>query len=186
MSEGTVLRIRPTRLNTTRARRTAVERAFVRFPPLARALGLLTLRLPVRSRLRRFLLLRIAETAAAAVNRQDFDLLFRGLDPEVEVQLAAGLYPPDLSGHHHGHGGYRELWRKLLEVWVDLRMQPEELIDTGDRLISLTRVTARGAGSGAPIDMTMFQVFAFRDGLVVRQADVKDREEALRAAGLPE
>jgi SnoaL-like domain len=186
MSEGTVLLIRPSQLNTTRAQRTALEQVLVRFPLLARALGSLTLRLPLRSRLRRFFLLRIAETAAAAVNRQDFDLLFKGFDPEIEVKLAAGLYPPDLSGDHHGHGGYRELWRKLLEVWVDLRMQPEELIDTGDRLISLTRVTAQGAGSGAPIDITMFQVFAFWDGLVVRQADVKDRKEALRAAGLSE
>jgi len=69
MSKESLLRIQPTRLNTTRPRRTAYEQIFVRFPVLVRALNLLRLRLPLRSRPRRFLLLRLAEILSAAANR---------------------------------------------------------------------------------------------------------------------
>ena len=179
-----MLRIRPTRLSTTRQHRALYEHVLVRFPGLVRALNMLRLRLPIRSRLRRFLLLRFAALAGAAANRRDFDLLLTGFDPEIELRAAAGVYPPGVIGHHHGHGGYREVWRRLLEAFDDLWMEPEELIDTGDRIISLTRANAHGADSGVPVSMTFFQVFTFRAGLVIRQDDVQEREAALEAAGL--
>ena len=184
--ENVLLRVRPTRLNTTRQHRALYEQVFARFPGLVRALSLLRLRLPMRSRLRRFLLLRFAALASVAANRQDFDLLFTGFDPQLDLRTAAGVYPTELSGHHYGHSGYRDLWGKLLEVWEEVRIEPEELIDTGDCIISLTRVDTRGAGSGVPVSMTMFQVFIFRAGLVIRQEDVQERAEALEAAGLSE
>ena len=186
MSEEALLRIQPPRLNATRQHRTVYEQIFVRFPVLVRALNLLRLRLPMRSRLRRFLLLRFAALGSAAANRLDFDLLLTGFDPEIDLRTAAGVYPMELIGHHYGHRGYREIWRKLLEAFADVRMEPEELIDTGDCIISMTRVNAHGAGSGVPVSMTMFQVFTFRAGLVIRQEDVQDRAEALKAAGLSE
>ena len=185
MSEENVLRLRPTGLNTTRQHRDLFERVFVRFPGVVRALNLLRLRLPIRSRLRRFLLLRLAAMAFAAVNRRDFDLLQTGIDPEIDY-IAAGVLPADMAGHHHGHSGYRENWRRLDEAFDSLRLDPEELIDTGDRIISLVRAKAHGAGSGAPVSMTYFQVITFRDGLAIRQEDVQDRSEALEAAGLSE
>jgi ketosteroid isomerase-like protein len=184
MSEETMLRITPTRLNTTRQHRALSEHIFVRFPGLVRALNLLRLRLPIRSRLRRFLLLRLAAMGSAAVNRRDFDLLLTGFDPEIDLRAEAGAYPPGLVGHHHGHSGYRDVWSKMLEAFQDVKMEPEELIDTGDRVISVTRVNAHGAGSGVPVSMTFFQVFTFRAGLVIRQEDVQDRGEAFKAAGL--
>ena len=183
MSEDNVLRIRPTGLNTTRQHRDLSERVFVRFPGLVRALNLLRLRLPIRSRLRRSLLLRLAAMAFAAINRRDFDLLETGIDPEIDY-IAAGVLPADMAGHHHGHSGYRENWRRLDEAFDSLRIDPEELIDTGDRIISLVRASAHGAGSGVPVSVTYFQVISFRDGLVIRQEDIEDRAEAFKAAGL--
>jgi hypothetical protein len=158
--ENVLLRVRPTRLNTTRPQRALYEQVFIRFPGLVRALSLLRLRLPMRSRLRRFLLLRFAELASAAANRQDFDLLFTGFDPELDLRTAADVYPTELSGHHYGHSGYRDLWGKLLDVWEYVRIEP--------------------------VSMTFFQVFTFRAGLIVRQEDVQERAEALEAAGLSE
>ena len=180
-----MLRIRPTGLNTTRQHRDLSERVFFRFPGLVRALNLIRLRLPIRSRLRRFLLLRLAAMAFAAINRRDFDLLETGIDPEIDY-IAAGVLPADMVGHHHGHSGYRENWRRLDEAFDSLRIDPEELIDTGDQLIVLARANAHGAGSGVPVTVTYFQVISFRDGLVIRQEDVQDRAEALEAAGLSE
>ena len=185
MSPETVLRIRPTGRRTTRQHRAFYEHIFVRFPGLVRALNLVRLRLPLRSRLRRALLLRLAVLGSAAANRRDFDLLLTAFDPEIDLRTAAGVYPADLIGHHHGHSGYREIWGQLLEAFADITMEPEELIDTGDCVISTTRVNARGAGSGVPVSLTMYQVFTFRAGLVIRQEDLQERAEALESAGLP-
>ena len=93
MSDANVLRIRTTGLNITRGHRDLSERVFVRFPGLVRALNLLRLRLPIRSRLRLFLLLRLAAMALAAINRRDFDLLDIAFDPEFEFIAAGDLYP---------------------------------------------------------------------------------------------
>ncbi len=180
-----LLRIRATGLNTTRQHRAFYEHLLARFPGLGRALNLLRLRLPIRSRLRRFLLLRLAAMAFAAINRRDFDLLEIGVDPEIDY-IAAGVLPADMAGHHHGHSEYRENWRRLDEAFDSLRIDPEELIDTGDQLIVLARANAHGAGSGVPVSVTYFQVISFRDGLVIRQEDVQDRADALKAAGLSE
>ena len=186
MSDANVLRIRTTGLNITRGHRDLSERVFVRFPGLVRALNLLRLRLPIRSRLRRFLLLRLAAMALAAINRRDFDLLDIAFDPEFEFIAAGDLYPPDMVGRHHGHAAYRDNWTRLDEAFDGLTFDSQELIDAGDRIISLVQVNARGASSGAPVNLTIFQVITFRNGLVIRQEDIQDRAAALKAAGLPE
>ena len=160
----------------------------MRFPGLAARLFVLRLRLPTGSRLRRAMLVRLAGQAASASNRRDFDVLLLGFDPEIDYRVVSagpgGGIAPDLAGHHFGHEGYRYIWRAMLEGFEDLTLEPEELLDLGDRMISTTRLRGHGSGSGAPIDQVLFQVFTFRRGLVIKQEDFADREAALAAAGL--
>ena len=181
------VRIRPTGLNTTRKHRTLDERLFVRFRALYRGFASLWSRLPKRSRLRRLILLRTTAQATSAANRRDLDLLLTGFDPEIDFQVVGGLWgmvAPDVIGHHHGHAGYREVWRQVLEAFEDWTLEPEELIDQGDRLFSMTRTSGHGTVSGVPVRQTIFSVYTFRRGLVIRQEDFGDRGEALQAAGL--
>jgi ketosteroid isomerase-like protein len=182
------VRLPLSRLNMTRRHRTVDERIFVRFPALARAFASIWSRLPKHSRLRRVILLRLVGQAASAANRRDFDVLLSGFDPDIEYRVVEGgsMIAPDQVGIHHGHGGYREVWRKWLEAFEDIRLESEELIDLGDRLFSVTRMYAHGSGSGVPVSNCSFQLFTFRGGLVVRQEDFLDREKALKAAGLRE
>ena len=183
------VRIPTTGLNTTRKRRTLDERVFVRFPTLYRGFAALWSRLPLRSRLRRLILLRITSQATSAGNRRDFDVLLTGFDPQIDFRVVGGswgMVAPDVIGHHHGHAGYREVWGQVLESFEDWTLEPEELIDLGHHLISVTRMSGHGAGSGAPVSQRVFQVYTFRRGLVVKQEDFGDRGEALEAAGLRE
>jgi ketosteroid isomerase-like protein len=182
------VRIRPTGLKTTRRHRTLDERIFVRFPMLLRAFASFWSRLPQHSRLRRLIVLRLAVQGASAANRRDFDVVLAGFDPEIELRIHSGGMPvPDFVGDHHGHAGYREAWRKLLEAFDDLTWEPEELIDPGGNcLIIATRWSGHGAGSGVPVDQLLFQVYTLRRGLVIRQEDFTDRDKALAAAGLSE
>ena len=188
-SDSSGIRIRPAGLNTTRRRRTLDERAFVRFPALYRGFASWWSRLPTRSRLRRLILLRITAQATSAANRRDFDVLLTGFDPQIDFRVvggAWGMVAPDVVGHHHGHAGYREVWRQVLEAFEDWTLEPEELIDLGHRLFGVTRMSGHGTVSGVPVSQRVFSVYTFRRGLVVKQEDFGNRGEALEAAGLSE
>jgi hypothetical protein len=69
-------------------RRTLDERFFVRFPAAYRLVADRWARLPLRSRLRRLVLARLAARTLAAVNRRDFDVLFLAIDPGIEYRPA--------------------------------------------------------------------------------------------------
>jgi len=186
LEQGELIRL--TRADVTRRRRTLDERILVRFPALARRVFDLWSRLPRKSRLRRSLLLRFAVGGTCAANRRDFDVLFLGFDPAIDYRAVTagpgGVVVPDLVGHHHGYAGYLHVWRTMLDGFPDLWLDPEELLDLGDRFISATRLRGHGLGSGVPIDQLQFQVFTLRRGLVVKQEDFAEREDALAAAGL--
>jgi SnoaL-like domain len=165
-------------------RRGLDERLFVRFPALLRLFNETWMRLPLRSRLRRLMLVRLAERGCAAANRRDFDLLLCGFDPALEYRPVGEFLALDLDPVYYGHDGYREVWRRMLDAFEDFRLEPEEYLDLGDQLLGTVQVTAHGSGSGVPVNTPLFQVFRFRRGLVIWQQDFGDRPSALEAAGL--
>jgi SnoaL-like domain len=167
----------------TRRHRTVDERIIVRFPGLARLLLAAWARLPRHSRLRRVMLVRLVRRGYAAANRRDFDLLLIGLDPGIELHP---MFPLDFEASYHGHDGYREAWRVILEAFEDVRLDPQELLDLGDRWLVTIEWSGHGAGSGVSIGQQGFQLSTLRRGLVVRQDDFVDRQKALETAGLSE
>jgi ketosteroid isomerase-like protein len=170
-------------------RRILEERLFVRFPALFRLFTDAWMRLPPRSRVRRLLLTRLMQRGFAATNRRDFDLLITGLDPEIESRpprsKMGGLIAPDLDQVAYGREGYREMWRTILDA-VDLRLEPEELLDLGDTVLATIQWRGSGLGSGAPVSQRGFQLLKFRRGLLVWSQEFTDRDQALEAAGLRE
>ena len=169
--------------------RTLDQRIFIRFPVLARAVSRGWSRLPPRSRIRRALTAQIWRSGIEAANRRDFDVLLLALDPAFEIELtesvAGGYTLPDLVGVHRGHEGYLRVWERLVEVW-ELKIETEEVIDFGDRLLTVGRATARGRRTGIALDTPLFSVITIRRGLFARQQDFSDRDEALEAVALTE
>jgi ketosteroid isomerase-like protein len=78
----------------------------------------------------------------------------------------------------------RQLWRYWLEAFSDIRWEPEEILDLGDRFLVTARQSGTGSGSGVAVSAPVFQLFTLRDGLVLRQEDFRDRAKALEAAGV--
>jgi ketosteroid isomerase-like protein len=187
-----VVRGVPTRLTVSSKtrRRSVYERILVRFPVFFRVLASAWWRLPPRSRLRRALTARNFRQAYEAANRRDFDVLLLRLDPEIEFQFdespVGGMLPPDLVGVHRGHEGYVRVWEAGLEAADNYRLEPEEVIDFGDRLLVVGRQTGRGTSSGIPFDEPLLSLFTLRRGLVVRLKDFATRDKALEAAGVRE
>jgi ketosteroid isomerase-like protein len=176
------LRFRPRRF----AHRTLDERLAVRFPGLLRAMARIVLRLPRKSRIRRYLFARRVCQGYQAVNRGDLDVLLAAYhdDATVTFDPATGLLPPDLVGEHAGHAGLRRLWEEWRSAWDELRLEPHELYDLGNGMVVRVTMTGRGGGSGLEISGEYFEVYEFRDGIISRHENYRALNEALAAAGL--
>jgi ketosteroid isomerase-like protein len=182
MEPGTRIVIEPAR-NASAERRTLDERLTVRFPTAVQGLSALLQRLPPGSRIRRAAIARSIKRAYAAANRRDFELILARNDPErYEYRPSPDLLPPDMETVYRGHEGYRRFWRLWLDAFDDIRWDPVEILDFGDRLLVTTRQSGRGSSSGVAVSEPVFQLFTLRRGLVVSQEDFLDRAKALVAA----
>jgi len=161
------------------------EQLFVRFPSLFRLFARVASRLRPGSRLRGLALNRAVARAYAAGNRRDFAVLLLTHDPEHEYRPSPKLMPPDLEAVFRGNDGYLRLWRYWMDAFDDIRWEPEEVLDLGERFVVTTQQSGRGSGSGVEVSEPVFQVFETRRGLVTSQTDFLDRSEALAAATRP-
>jgi ketosteroid isomerase-like protein len=188
MSQENVVRgVRyPVSLPSERAarRRTLDERLFVHFPAAYRLFTKRLMRLPPRSRLRRRLLTRNAGRTAAAANRRDFDVLFLALDPDIDYRAAQGAL--DDRGPIHGEDALRAHVQDWFDTFDDFRQEPVELIDAGEKIISVNRVTGRAKLSGVETELTYAALYTYRDGKIAVGREYFTRAEALEAAGLRE
>jgi ketosteroid isomerase-like protein len=78
--------------------------------------------------------------------------------------------------------------REQFDAWErPPAMEPEELIDAGDKVLAFLRVSGRCRTSGAEVDVHVAHVLTFRDGLAIEDAYFgEDRAAALEAVGLAE
>ena len=93
--------------------------------------------------------------------------------------------PPDLGGPTHGHDGYLRMWSHWLDAFEDIRYEPTEVMDFGDRFLVTVRQVGHGSGSGVGVARPVYQLLIIRGGRTIRQEDFVDRAQALDAARRP-
>jgi ketosteroid isomerase-like protein len=122
-----------------------------------------------------------------AVAHRDSDAVLALYDQEVEVDMSRAPCG-DLVGKrfYHGHDGFRAFYREWYDAWETVESEMEELIDAGDRVISVETTRGRGVASGAAVEVQNCGIWTIRGGTIVRVEWIEDREEALEAAGLSE
>jgi ketosteroid isomerase-like protein len=103
--------------------------------------------------------------------------------PDIEIDFSA-MYPdgPIIRGLEASLGYVDSLpWGGSLKV------KAERFFDVGDeRVVVFVHATAKGEGSGVPVEMRDAHEFTIRDGVFVRWKLYADRAEALQAAALEE
>ena len=119
------------------------------------------------------------------MSQENVEIVRRVYDPAAhhDSDAVLALYDPgvvlDMS-----RAPYRD--RESYAAWEVIEPDVEELIDAGERLISLEATRGRGRASGAAVELHQFGIWTIRDGKVVRVEWLERCEEALEAAGLRE
>jgi uncharacterized protein len=129
------------------------------------------------------------------VPEADVELLRRAYEHfnrtrEIDLDLVAedvewGLFAGSPEGDAlHGHEGVRSWTEQMRSAFDRLEIEPEEFIDAGDgRVVVVSRMAARGRGSGMELDAPLVNVWTLRDGRVTRCLSFTTRDDALAAAG---
>jgi ketosteroid isomerase-like protein len=74
----------------------------------------------------------------------------------------------------------------MLEVFDGLRIDPQRIVDLGDRVVVTGVFSGRGRSSGAQFEPQPFGfLVTLRDGQMIRYEWFTGPEEALEAAGVP-
>jgi ketosteroid isomerase-like protein len=120
-----------------------------------------------------------------AFNRGAFDEAVGFLHPEGEVHPA--MEPVETvegsRGPFRGRDELRTFFELLEQSWESVTVEIEEIVPGRDgRLLVMENWRVRGP-QGVEVDTKMTDVFAFRDGLVVRCDGFRDKRDALEAFG---
>ncbi len=126
----------------------------------------------------------IVQRLYEAFNRRDLDDAVRCLDRDIELYLA--ITAPGRPSNFRGREGATEFLEVTIEDWERVTVLLKETIEAPDnRILAVERWRMRGR-DGIEIDTEVTDVYAFRDGLIVRVDGFRDKAEALEAVGLPE
>jgi ketosteroid isomerase-like protein len=124
------------------------------------------------------------------VVRQLYDMFNAG-----GAEAVRGLFDPDVvfkePPEQPGATTFRGLeavlkgFGKWSENWVSHRIEPERLVDLGDRVLALEHHMLRGR-DGIEVDAHAGNIWTVRHGQITRFEAWWDQAKALRAAGLDE
>jgi ketosteroid isomerase-like protein len=113
----------------------------------------------------------------------DFSYLPGLIDENCEFRL-----PPEFPGTQAARGpeGFRSVVDEVEEAFEDIRYDPQEFLDQGDRLFVAVRNFGHAKHTGMAVDLLVYWVYTFRHGKVVTMEAYLNRVAALQAVGLSE
>jgi ketosteroid isomerase-like protein len=100
------------------------------------------------------------------------------------VLLVLGLDFPDAGVYHGTEEIGRYMREDFLADFAEARIVGEEFLAAGDSVVVRVRQRAMGPGSGAPVEMSYYQVWTFRGPSIIRIESIRERADALAVAGL--
>jgi ketosteroid isomerase-like protein len=105
-------------------------------------------------------------------------------DPQITWRSAEGAI--DDVGVIRGVEAMRAYADDWLDNFDDVHFELEEVIDAGEQVVSVQRITGRARGSGVETELRYAVVNTVRNGKLVRGREYWTRAEALEAVGLSE
>jgi ketosteroid isomerase-like protein len=131
--------------------------------------------------------------------RPGVDVVQLTRDADLSVEIARSAAPwfhedfecvfPDLLGGgktYTGFQGMRTAWLDWLAPWSSYRIEIQEGLDCGDRVLTFYDVFATPTGATGEVKLSGADVWTLRDGKITRWEGYPSRRAALKAAGLAE
>jgi ketosteroid isomerase-like protein len=106
------------------------------------------------------------------------------VDLEVLTSDVEFIQPEVGQSAYVGREGVARGVQELLDVFDDVRAEPEEFFTAGSYVVVFVRLSGRARASGVPVEFPLAHVFRFRGELVDQWHAYPDRGDALKAAGL--
>jgi ketosteroid isomerase-like protein len=101
--------------------------------------------------------------------------------PDVDHRAIEGA--PDDVGPIVGRDAMRAYLADWYEMFPDLEVLPEEIVDAGpERVIVVLHVTGTAKASGVPTELRLAVVYTIRAGRIVRGREYMTKGQALEAA----
>ena len=119
-----------------------------------------------------------------AADRRDTQAVFSLYDLDVELDVSGFPVVATNAYLYRGHEGLRRLFAEWQEIWSDADSNLVELIDAGDRVVSVYNYRGRGRASGAALEEVFATVWTIRNEKAVRVEWFTGRGAALEAVGL--
>ncbi|MDQ2940264.1 MAG: nuclear transport factor 2 family protein [Actinomycetota bacterium] len=124
--------------------------------------------------------LAIAREGLEAFQRGDIEAFLNLLDPDVEIYS-----PPDLANpaQFRGRDGWLRWASRWLDAWETFELEAEGFEPVGEHHVLMkTRQHGIGKGSGVEVEMRVYYMLEYHDGLATRVHLYADREQALEEA----
>lgn len=103
-------------------------------------------------------------------------------DPAIELEpLIGGVL---VAGPFQGHSGVRRLCKLAARAWSESRLDPEDFVETGECVVVFVHVRLRAPSGGFELVGDVAHVCRIPDRLVTRFEGYRDRDDALRLAGV--
>jgi ketosteroid isomerase-like protein len=87
-------------------------------------------------------------------------------------------------GTRRGIQAFTAAAESVSDTFEEARVDIEEFLDAGDRVVVIATLRGRGRGSGADVERRQGYVWTLRDGLAIRFQWFNTAEQALEAADL--
>ena len=111
----------------------------------------------------------------------DIDLSL--LDPDVAFDDSV---LPDHRETYRDHSAVVRSGQTWMQAYEQVTIELEQILGTGDRLVSIHRFRAKGRHSGIEQEMRYAYLWTFRNAKVIHFVSFRDPADALEAAGLRE
>jgi ketosteroid isomerase-like protein len=123
----------------------------------------------------------LAEAGIDAFRRGDTGTVLALFDEEIEIHAPLGL---GNVGTYRGHAGYMEWLENWLEAWEGFDIVSLERIEEvgSHHVVAAAYQTARGRGSGVPVEQRIAYMWEIRDDKVVAMHLYPTWEEAVAVA----
>jgi ketosteroid isomerase-like protein len=112
-------------------------------------------------------------------NSGDVDALTELFDVDAQVRPALSAFLATTL--YRGRDGIAAWYAETNEPWADLSVEPKRVIDVGDQVLGVVRLTARSPGAHVDVETEIAHIATIRKGLIFRLDGFEKPAQAFEA-----